>query len=122
MTQTIDPDNFEIDDELPQRSKRARRATNGKTRPDDKGKRKRASARVIADLIEHDDKTSAVAMGAGSGFTPTFGASRHERQWIIDSLGGFYENSQIMDVVAQVKGGKEATVYCCAAHPTLGVD
>lgn len=87
-----------------------------------KEQRQRASARVIAELIEHDDKTGAVAMGAGSGFTPTFGASRHERRWIIDSLGGFYENNEILDVLQQVKGGKEATVYCCSANPKLGVE
>mgnify|MGYP000925870685 CR=1 FL=1 len=28
----------------------------------------------------------------------------------------------ITDVLHQVKGGKEATVYCCAAHPSTGVD
>jgi RIO kinase 1 len=87
-----------------------------------KQKRKRASARVIAEMIEHDAKTGAVAMGAGSGFTPTFSASRHERAWIMDSLGGFYEKHLILDVLAQVRGGKEATVYCCAAHPETGVE
>ncbi len=85
-------------------------------------KRKRASARVIADLIEHDDKTGAVAMGVGSGFTPTFSASHHERAWIIDALGEFHDNNQILDVLQPVKGGKEATVYCCAANPRLGVE
>ena len=87
-----------------------------------KNKRKRAGAHVIAELIEHDEKTGAVAMGAGSGFTPTFHASRHERRWIMDSLGGFYESNLILDVLSQVKGGKEATVYCCVAHPSTGVE
>jgi RIO kinase 1 len=129
-------DALDAEDAVLPRSRRAARAEHavraaqasnaGKTRTSakdvsEKTRRKRASAQAITDLIEHDEKTGAVAMGAGSGFTPTFGASRHERQWIIDSLGGFYENSQITDVLAQVKGGKEATVYCCAAHPSLGV-
>jgi RIO kinase 1 len=83
---------------------------------------KRASAHTLADMIEHDDKYGAVAMGAGSGFTPTFHASRHERRWIMDSLGGFYERKLILDVLSQVKGGKEATVYCCVAHPNTGVE
>jgi RIO kinase 1 len=90
--------------------------------PRSKQQRQRANAQIIADMIEHDAKTGAVAAGAGSGFTPTFGASRHERQWIIDSLGCFYDNNQILDVLAQVKGGKEATVYCCAAAPAMGVE
>ncbi|MCL5273508.1 MAG: hypothetical protein M1434_02030 [Chloroflexi bacterium] len=111
-------DEIEIDDELPQHSRRAARAHD----PHHRQKSKRASAHVIAELLEHDDKTGAVAMGAGSGFNPSFGASRHERRWIIDALGGFHETNQIVDVVAQVKGGKEATVYCCSAHPSTSVE
>ena len=99
-------------------SKRASRANDARH----KNRGRRASAHVIAELLEHDDKTGAVAMGAGSGFAPTFNASRHELRWIIDSLGGFHENHQIMDVIAQVKGGKEATVYCCSAGSNLGAD
>lgn len=56
------------------------------------------------------------------GFNPTFTSSRHERQWILTYLGPFYEDHVILDVVRQVKGGKEATVYCCRAHPSTGVD
>ncbi len=108
---SIDPQEYEIDEEPTRHVKE----------PRSKQQRKRASARVIADMIEHDAKTGAVAAGAGTGFTPTFGASRHERQWIIDSLGSFYDNNLILDVLAQVKGGKEATVYCCAATPAMGV-
>ena len=106
----INLDDYELDDAPPRHVKA----------PRPEQKRKRVSARTIADLIEHDAKTGAVAAGAGSGFTPTFGASRHERQWIIDSLGEFYDNNLILDVLAQVKGGKEATVYCCAATPATG--
>jgi RIO kinase 1 len=56
------------------------------------------------------------------GFNPTYMGSRHERQWILTYLGQFYEDHFILDVVRQVKGGKEATVYCCLAHPSTGVD
>lgn len=55
-------------------------------------------------------------------FKPSFTGSKHERQWIMEYLGLFYEDQLIMDVLRQVKGGKEATVYCCAASPTLGVE
>lgn len=55
-------------------------------------------------------------------FVPSFTGSRHEREWIITYLGGFYHDHQIVDVLHTVKGGKEATVYCCRAHPSMGVD
>lgn len=48
--------------------------------------------------------------------------SNHEREWILSYLGGFYDDQMILDVLRRVKGGKEATVYCCKAHPSLGVD
>lgn len=50
-------------------------------------------------------------------FEFSYHASRHERQWILDSLGGFYEDHWIDDILRLVKGGKEASVYQCAAHP-----
>lgn len=57
-------------------------------------------------------------------FVPTYAANldpkHHERRWIIDSLSGFYANSQLTDVLRLVKGGKEANVYVCEAHPKLG--
>ncbi len=56
------------------------------------------------------------------GFKPSFTSSRHEREWILTYLGPFYEDHMISDVLRQVKGGKEATVYCCAAHPSTGLE
>ncbi len=58
-------------------------------------------------------------------FDPTY--LRHkkednqERLWIIEHLQRFYEEEYITDVLANVKSGKEASVYVCAAHETLGV-
>jgi len=46
-------------------------------------------------------------------FQFSYSASRHERQWILDSLSGFHELRWIEDVTHLVKGGKEATVYQC---------
>ena len=57
---------------------------------------------------------------AEGGFQPSFHASRHEHAWILTYLGPFYDDNLILDVLRQVKGGKEATVYCCAAHPATG--
>lgn len=51
-------------------------------------------------------------------FQFSYHASRHERQWIANSLGGFYEDHMIADVLRLVRGGKEATVYLCAGDPS----
>jgi len=56
-----------------------------------------------------------------TGFNPSFHGSRHERAWILSGLGPFYDNNLITDVIRPVKGGKEASVYCCAASPSLGI-
>ena len=49
-------------------------------------------------------------------------ARHHERQWVIDSVGPFYREDIVTDVVRLVKGGKEANVYACTAHPATGLD
>ncbi len=51
----------------------------------------------------------------------TYEPSRFERGWLHSSLNGFYHQNLITDVLASVKGGKEASVYRCAAHPGVGV-
>ena len=58
-------------------------------------------------------------LGVETEFKPTFSASKLERAWILEYLGPFYEDHYIADVLRQVKGGKEATVYCCLAHPRM---
>ncbi|MDQ6692942.1 MAG: hypothetical protein M3014_00755 [Chloroflexota bacterium] len=78
-------------------------------------KPKKSRAAIVAELTEKEDDTR-------EGFDPSFTSSRHEREWILTYLGGFYEDQQITDVLRQVKGGKEATVYCCEAHPRTGLD
>jgi len=40
----------------------------------------------------------------------------------IELPGSFYEDWLITEVVRVVKSGKEATVYCCRAHPSQGTD
>ncbi|CAG0940445.1 RIO kinase 1 [Anaerolineae bacterium] len=60
-------------------------------------------------------------LGKEIEFKPTFSASKLERAWILEYLSPFYEDHFIADVLHQVKGGKEATVYCCRAHPRLQV-
>ncbi len=55
-------------------------------------------------------------------FTPTFLAHQRDRHWVLSSLAHFYNEHLISDVLAAVKSGKEATVYCCAAHPNTGAE
>lgn len=52
----------------------------------------------------------------------TYQAARHEQQWISTALREFYADSIILDVLSMVKGGKEANVYCCQAHPNIGLE
>jgi len=52
----------------------------------------------------------------------TYKASRHERLWIVESLGNFYDMQWLTDVLCLVKGGKEASVYQCAADPQIAAD
>jgi RIO kinase 1 len=84
----------------------AARKASGKLR---KPTHKPASAveKVDAVLMEQADDVST--------FDFSYHATRHERQWITDSLGHFYEAQWIDDVLRLVKGGKEANVYQCAA-------
>ena len=55
-------------------------------------------------------------------FNPTLLASRRDAPWILSSLAPFYDQHLITDVLHEAHSGKEATVYCCAAHPSTGVE
>jgi RIO kinase 1 len=41
---------------------------------------------------------------------------------VVQALDTFFERGLITDVLYEVKSGKEATVYCCEAHPSTGVE
>lgn len=53
----------------------------------------------------------------------TYKPARYEAVWLYDSLRPFYTQGLVDDVLALVKGGKEANVYLChgatPAHPEL---
>lgn len=55
-------------------------------------------------------------------FVPSFTSSDNEQAMLREALGTFYHDNVITDVLARVKGGKEANVYCCQAHPATGLD
>ncbi|MEN9933563.1 MAG: hypothetical protein RLZZ387_142 [Chloroflexota bacterium] len=55
-------------------------------------------------------------------FDPTFLAGRRDSDWILSSLRVFHQQKLITDVIGQASSGKEATVYCCVAHPDTGAE
>ncbi len=74
---------------------------------------KKSSRQIVAEIAD--------ATGLEGGFHTTYQPSRHERAWLLSSLRSFYEQTLISDVLAYVKGGKEASVYHCEADPSTGV-
>lgn len=68
----------------------------------------------IAELVEASDSPLE--------FETTYKPSRFEATWLGGSLSPFYQQNLITDVLYHVKGGKEASVYCCIAHPSTGLD
>lgn len=85
-----------------------------KRKPKPKHVPKKSSREIIAELA---DETS----GLEGGFETTYRPSRYEEGWLLDSLRSFYTRGLITDVLALVKGGKEASVYRCEAHPATGM-
>lgn len=71
-----------------------------------------ADGQQVAELAE--------ASGLEAGFVTTYQPARFEAVWLLDSLRPFYEQHLINDVLASVKGGKEASVYRCAAEAVTG--
>jgi RIO kinase 1 len=69
-----------------------------------------------------EDEVSELAdvVGLEGGFHITYRPAKHEHVWLLNSLRPFYDQHLISDVLAIVKGGKEANVYLCAATPETG--
>jgi len=63
---------------------------------------------------------TADAIGLEAGLNISYRPSKHEAGWLMESLRPFFDQELISDVEALVKGGKEANVYRCAAHPATG--
>src|SRR5215467_9635470 len=60
------------------------------------------------------------AVARPSSFQPTFLAGRRDAPWILSSLTPLYDQKLITDIIHEVSSGKEATVFCCVAHPNTG--
>src|SRR5215831_9566069 len=39
-----------------------------------------------------------------------------------EALDFFFAEGMITEILYQVKSGKEATIYCCEAHPSTGME
>jgi RIO kinase 1 len=76
---------------------------------------KKSRDEIVAALADTPDELE-------TGFATTYRPSIYEGEWLLSSLQGFYDEKLIIDVLAQVKGGKEASVYRCLAHPATGYE
>jgi len=76
--------------------------------------RPKPQSQIVSELAE--------PTGLEAGFVTTYQPARYEAVWLLSSLRSFYDERLITDVQAQVKGGKEASVYRCAADPSTGAE
>ena len=77
---------------------------------------KKSEAQIVESLAAPD------ALEGEGTYQTTYQPSRYESTWLLQSLTDFYRQEYITDVLALVRGGKEASVYRCAARPGHGVD
>ena len=82
-----------------------------------KPKIKHIPKKTETEIIEEIAAASGVE---GIDFVTTYQPSKYEAEWLLSSLIDFYNRDLIADVLAQVKGGKEASVYVCEAHASTG--
>lgn len=89
----------------------------------DMRKRKQGAAVKVVQTNQDDVRvTNASALDAiEGGFELTYVPSRHEAGWLFNALGGFFLDQWFDDILRVVKGGKEASVYLCKAHESVGV-
>lgn len=98
--------------QLPSIKNMPRKNASGRKKPGNAQTSRRAQAEMLAELIEQDDSIKEVEF--------TYNATRHEREWIANSLTNLYEAQWFDDVLRQIKGGKEASVYQCLGNATTG--
>ncbi len=83
-----------------------------------KKQKKKNKKQRMADLTDFSDDANDWVPSYAAALDPL----HHERQWVIDSVGPFYHDEIITDLTRLVKGGKEANVYACDAHPNMGME
>ncbi len=77
---------------------------------------KKSQAEIVQSLAAPD------ALEGEGKYQTTYQPSRYEATWLLQSLTDFYRQEFITDVLAMVRGGKEASVYRCAARAGHGTD
>ncbi len=115
MSPKIHLEDYLDEDFDPNETRQSRKHPGRRFIPEGKSER----VKYVAGLIEVTEK---VEIDLHQNFSPTFSSSSHERFWILNYLEGFYNDKIITDVLWKVKGGKEANVYCCKAHPSTGLE
>ncbi len=90
---------------------------------DRKARRKRKPTasrkqRGYQQTIEHIAQSDKLELGVATTYQP----GRFETGWLFEALQDFFAQTLITDVLSSVKGGKEANVYLCRAHPATGHD
>src|SRR2546423_1070371 len=96
---------------------RARTRSHAQTKPT-----RKTSYESSADVQRWLREQSYDVQQPDTGFHPTLLASRRDAPWILSSLEPFYKQHLITDVLHEAHSGKEATVYCCQAHPSTGME
>jgi RIO kinase 1 len=94
-----------------QNDRQARR----KRKPKTHHKPKKTQSDLMMEVADSDNALE-------QGWKTTYQPSRFEDTWLLQSLEGFFLQEQITDILAVVKGGKEASVYTCEAHPNTGFE
>jgi RIO kinase 1 len=93
-------------------------------RQHDRQERRKRKPRQVTEQLGQSWLREAARMDETGGneeqFKTTYRPSKYEAEWLIGSLTSYFDRMLITDVLALVKGGKEASVYRCAAHPTTG--
>lgn len=116
-------DDFEDDQELDKYDRYADKFDPLKM--DRKGRRKRKPTPQAHETWRKIDQQKAEVAAPTSfddGVVTTYQPSKHEASWLLSSLQGFYAQALITDVLAVVKGGKEASVYRCEADQSTGME
>jgi RIO kinase 1 len=90
-------------------------------RTDRKARRKRNPSasrkqRGYSDALDQVAPSDKLELGVATTYQP----GRFETDWLFEALQDFFAQSLITDVLSSVKGGKEASVYLCRAHPATG--
>ena len=108
LSQYPDLDSDSFDKDFMNMDRQARRQR--KKSPNHKPKKEEHN--IIAEIADAD--------GLEPGFESTYKPGLFEEGWLLQSLRSFYDQAIITDVLGRVKGGKEASVYRCAAHESVG--